>query len=574
MNFSDKKILLQYSGGKDSTACLLTMLEKNLYFEAICFTHAYCYEIPISEAQRICKRFGVRLHLVDMSKQLLELFGENFLLRPCRFCKGIMDELTVKFVRENGFELICVGDTASDSMLVNRLKNLHVENLHVNKYFNPSVELTEDIHIWRPLIECTSDDVFKILTRHDVNLRRVNDTGDKYFEYSREGCPLQYKDFGVAYTAEMMSDLKRCNELCAEFATSKEIRASLHLPSEFIVTIPKGHEEECRAYLIEHGIELSRRIRVRDVVQVYQFTVQIYPELLHNDIFELAMRRFMERLGVNNFSVSNSENSMHFTAERVAVNILTSVGNRKIFGHMKSLIPFALPFLENILLEIFHTRNFNINALTSEQEFIFKPLLPSVKNSRYLAEGRCGFSIVRSNSIDSLISHARIELKKIGITTVIDLRGGLHENFSVEGISYKKIFDDDKKFYSKSTPLPETYMNFLANFDAMKNIFETMASSDDVTLYFCTHGKDRTGIISAVLEMLAGMEIEEIVRDYMLSEPLLDDNNLPPLQQENFLEFIDKFIERFGTAEKYLKTIGLSEDLLTRLKFKLEGNGH
>ena len=114
MNVSDKKILLQYSGGKDSTACLLTMLEKNLYFEAICFTHAYCYEIPISEAQRICKRFGVRLHLVDMSEQLLELFGENFFLRPCRFCKGIMDGLTVKFARENGFELICVGDTASD----------------------------------------------------------------------------------------------------------------------------------------------------------------------------------------------------------------------------------------------------------------------------------------------------------------------------------------------------------------------------------------------------------------------------------------------------------------------------
>ena len=73
MNYVDKKILVQYSGGKDSTACLIKLVEEKAYVEAIHFTHKYAYSVPTEEAKRICSEFEVKLHIIDISAQISEL---------------------------------------------------------------------------------------------------------------------------------------------------------------------------------------------------------------------------------------------------------------------------------------------------------------------------------------------------------------------------------------------------------------------------------------------------------------------------------------------------------------------
>lgn len=49
-------------------------------------------------------------------------------------------------------------------------------------------------------------------------------------------------------------------------------------------------------------------------------------------------------------------------------------------------------------------------------------------------------------------------------------------------------------------------------------IVDFMMNVNSNVLYFCNVGKDRTGVISAILLMKAGMDIEYIIDDYMKSE--------------------------------------------------------
>ena len=204
MNYADEKILVQYSGGKDSSACLIKLVEEKAYVEAVHFTHKYAYSVPTEEAKRICSEFEVKLHVIDISAQISELLLNDFKGRPCRACKGIMDKITVEMAQKFDFNYICVGDTASDKTLVERIKQNGDRELSISKYFNKNVPLPDDIFILRPLIKYSNDAVFSFLKQRSVCIKRVNDTGDKYFEYSREGCPLQFKDYGVCYTRQLM----------------------------------------------------------------------------------------------------------------------------------------------------------------------------------------------------------------------------------------------------------------------------------------------------------------------------------------------------------------------------------
>lgn len=51
----------------------------------------------------------------------------------------------------------------------------------------------------------------------------------------------------------------------------------------------------------------------------------------------------------------------------------------------------------------------------------------------------------------------------------------------------------------------------------MAEIIRTIETSREGVLFFCTAGKDRTGVVSAILQHRAGLSREEIVADYLLS---------------------------------------------------------
>ena len=61
----------------------------------------------------------------------------------------------------------------------------------------------------------------------------------------------------------------------------------------------------------------------------------------------------------------------------------------------------------------------------------------------------------------------------------------------------------------------ESYMAMVD--EQMNNIVKTIISAESGTLYFCNAGKDRTGVVSAILLREIGYDNDYIVADYMES---------------------------------------------------------
>lgn len=57
----------------------------------------------------------------------------------------------------------------------------------------------------------------------------------------------------------------------------------------------------------------------------------------------------------------------------------------------------------------------------------------------------------------------------------------------------------------------------------MEKIIDTIMDAESNVLYFCTAGKDRTGVVSAVLLRKLGYSDEIIIEDYMKSKDNLMD---------------------------------------------------
>lgn len=353
----DTKVLLQLSGGKDSIACMIYLQEHSVKFEAIHFVHKYGYTLPTFMAKKVCEEFHVKLHIVDVTNEIEAFFLNGYDGRPCRYCKGIMDKVTVNYAQSNGFQLICVGDTKDDQTLVNRLVKYEGGTKNISRYFNLSVPLPDDIAIFRPLLEYNSNDTLDLVLHRFPWFKRVHDTGDKYFEYSREGCPLQFKDYGVVYTNELMAKLQHLNMLCGQFATQKGIRASIHLPSEFIVTIPKGYEEDCWHFLQSHGANLKPMHHNK--VQLYCCFVDLNlnKTMCNSNIIKLACERLIERLSIiGDFSFSDRIG--YLATEEVKVDVVWDANDRLLVSITSLEMKYDKSQIENLCIEIFHTREF------------------------------------------------------------------------------------------------------------------------------------------------------------------------------------------------------------------------
>lgn len=86
--------------------------------------------------------------------------------------------------------------------------------------------------------------------------------------------------------------------------------------------------------------------------------------------------------------------------------------------------------------------------------------------------------------------------------------------------------------------------------DWIKNTLEYLAGCDGGVMYNCTTGKDRTGIISALVLGLAGVSDEDIIADYCVSEVYLQ-----PLYEELRKEFLSMFpLEKAELTDPFFKT--------------------
>ena len=59
--------------------------------------------------------------------------------------------------------------------------------------------------------------------------------------------------------------------------------------------------------------------------------------------------------------------------------------------------------------------------------------------------------------------------------------------------------------------------------DTMENIINTIMNADTNVMFFCNAGKDRTGVVSAIILSKLGYSKQYIIDDYLLSGVNLKD---------------------------------------------------
>ena len=128
-------------------------------------------------------------------------------------------------------------------------------------------------------------------------------------------------------------------------------------------------------------------------------------------------------------------------------------------------------------------------------------------------------------------------LKENNIKTVIDLRtdAEIHKkpDIVLEGVTYHHIpllteetmgitHEGGLKGYKKPPHMPSLYAMLASDEHSVEGIKKALAIILDpkrggAILWHCTEGKDRGGLVSAMLLLAAGIEEEKIIEDYALS---------------------------------------------------------
>lgn len=196
--------------------------------------------------------------------------------------------------------------------------------------------------------------------------------------------------------------------------------------------------------------------------------------------------------------------------------------------------------------------------------------------------------LYRSDGLDHLTEEDLRKLLSLGIQQDIDLRS------TNEMEKWNDLLGEQPEIAYRQIPLLHTIdtMNLPATLsdlylyilddsqEEFKKIFcYILDYKESATLFHCSAGKDRTGLVAAILLLLVDVEEEDLIRDYCLSEGNLklirerfSVENDPALQAflsarpEDIGPFLDHLRTGYGGAEGYLFHIGMSAEEIESLK--------
>jgi protein-tyrosine phosphatase len=217
--------------------------------------------------------------------------------------------------------------------------------------------------------------------------------------------------------------------------------------------------------------------------------------------------------------------------------------------------------------------------------------------------------VIRSDNVASLTPAGRRAMIDYGVATVIDLRSesevkgspgppfsefqstspatAITDGASPAYLNIPLIDDATAPVLNEAPGMPERYMLMLERRQsAFGSVFEAIAATDEPVLFHCFAGKDRTGLVAALMLSLAGVDPEAIGADYAETdiqlagryeewlakaaperlETMRDELRCPPEWMLSALEHLE---QKWGGVEAYLEAAGLSSSTISRLQAKL-----
>lgn len=212
--------------------------------------------------------------------------------------------------------------------------------------------------------------------------------------------------------------------------------------------------------------------------------------------------------------------------------------------------------------------------------------------------------VFRADSLHRLTPESQQSLLEAGVRVVIDLRtaseleAGPNPFSDHPEVKYQHVSLFEPLYLKGNLgggnradiDLPTLYRLALEHAqEPIKVVLEAIAQAEEPVLFHCTAGKDRTGIIAAILLALAGVSNEDIIADYAATtyhaRPLMDHlrqeaqskghnldqyNKLLQSEPEFMQNMLDHLEEKYGGVEDFLLSIGLDGSVLSKLKSRLD----
>lgn len=130
---------------------------------------------------------------------------------------------------------------------------------------------------------------------------------------------------------------------------------------------------------------------------------------------------------------------------------------------------------------------------------------------------------------------------------------GDHGDIGVANRDFEFATSQDNQFY-EWLPKYGPYM--------FKDILRILNSNQWPIVIHCSAGRDRTGMIVAILQLLVGVEENEIIQSYLQSEGA----------KQRDLEIFFKTLHSLGGIEEVLLNNGISREEIQQIREKLSGS--
>lgn len=206
---------------------------------------------------------------------------------------------------------------------------------------------------------------------------------------------------------------------------------------------------------------------------------------------------------------------------------------------------------------------------------------------------------VRADNVRRLTENGRTALAAHGVARVVDLRWteeralDPEQDLAVDVVHVSLLgdldpeYEDDLEAYMAADDPAgywgASYVSMLEDYpEQFAAALAAIAHADGTVVFHCAGGKDRTGLIAALLLRLAGVSVEDVALDYSLTrvDPGWRDaagdererarrtfmQNTPAEAMRTALEHLER---RYGGAEGYLRACGLDEARIARLRSRL-----
>jgi protein tyrosine/serine phosphatase len=208
--------------------------------------------------------------------------------------------------------------------------------------------------------------------------------------------------------------------------------------------------------------------------------------------------------------------------------------------------------------------------------------------------------VFRSDALHGVTPNDVACLRAIGITAVIDLRSTAELRadgdgpLQREGIAHHHVpLFDGKTVWPVERPATVTLSDrywLLAEYakDKIATVLSKLAASAGPAVYHCAAGKDRTGVVSAVLLGVLDVPDEVIVADYVATRENLDAivaklqtmesykavlSALPEdtlhAEAETMIALLERIRTEYGGMRAYAQAAGVTPDALETLRCRL-----